>query len=392
MRKILIIDADVELLQTLSNELSQAGYQVDTATTAQDGLAKAPYASLVILAVELPDQNGFVVCSNLKRNEQTKYIPVFITSSAETTTAFEQHLALPIHADGYFLKPLDMAIMLEELANIFADMDAAAAEYYQAEDVDVNADEMIDVGTKDDEIAADDDSEVIKALSLDDMNLFADIDAESFEQSDAGVFDNETKPPAQAQPAAAPAAPAPAPATPAQAAPPIPKPAPASVPTHSAPANNFKLPPVKPLSATASRASMPAVGGLPRPSLAPTKAPATPSTTRMPAAMQTTASSVSHAAIPAAEIARLSDEITVLNNEITALKSEITARDNRITALQSQCDALNSRCQNAEALVESLTAENAQLAEQINALGSSQPQKDRMQQIARELLEITQKM
>ena len=394
MRKILIIDADVELLQTLSNELSQAGYQVDTATTAQDGLAKAPYASLVILAVELPDQNGFVVCSNLKRNEQTKYIPVFITSSAETTTAFEQHLALPIHADGYFLKPLDMTIMLEELANIFAEMDAAAAEYYQAEDA--NADEMIDVGTKDDEIAADDDSEVIKALSLDDMNLFADIDSESFEQSDAAIFDNETVPPA---PAPAPAsAPAPAPASapapaPAPSPAPIPKPpVPSAVPTHSAPANNFKLPPVKPLSATASRASMNAVGPLPRPTLAPTKAPASASTARMPAAMQAPASSVSHPSIPAVDISRLSDEITVLNNEITALKSEITARDNRITALQSQCDALNSRCQNAEALVESLTAENAQLTEQINASGASQSQKDRMEQIAREILEITQKM
>ncbi len=366
MKKILIIDADVELLQSLSNELSQAGYEVDTATTAQDGLAKAPQASLIILAVELPDQNGFVTCSNLKRNEQTKFIPVFITSSAETTTAFEQHLALPIHADGYFLKPLDMTIMLEELANIFAEMDANAAEYFQVEDAP--ADEMIDVGTKDDEIAADDDSEVIKALTLDDINLFADIDAGTFDESEDSVFENETQPPVAAE-------------------------APEPQPKESAPLPP-KLPPIKPIPQAAPGAAAPSAP-LPRPTLAP--APAAPaaqiSKARLASSIQPKvdiSSSVSHTALPAAEISKLSDEITVLNNEITALKSEITARDNRITMLQSQCDALTSRCQNAEALVESLTAENAQITEQLNAYASqAQSHNERMQQIAKEIMEIT---
>ena len=382
MKKILIIDADVELLQTLSNELSQAGYQVDTATTAQDGLAKAPYASLIILAVELPDQNGFVTCSNLKRNEQTKYIPVFITSSAETTTAFEQHLALPIHADGYFLKPLDMAVMLEEISNIFAELDAAASQYYQVEEnvapAQSSDDEMIDVGTKGDDYAADDDSEVIKALSLEDINLFADIDAGSLEDPEDSIFDNETQPPAATQ--APESAPAPAPAP--------------------APANNPKLPPIKPLPPADARAPIPQNNPFPRPTFASQPAgkpvPAIPNHRLPSATVQPKvelSSSVSQVAIPAAEISKLSDEITVLKNEITALKSEITARDNRITMLQSQCDALTSRCQNSEGLVESLTAENAQLSEQLQAYAShTQNQSDRMQQIAREIMEIANRV
>ena len=91
-KKVLIIDSDVSLLNSLSEDIIQAGFDVAVARNAHDGLNIAHEASLIIVAVELPDQNGFVVCSSLKHNPQTTNIPVFITSSAETTAAFEPTL------------------------------------------------------------------------------------------------------------------------------------------------------------------------------------------------------------------------------------------------------------------------------------------------------------
>ena len=134
MRKILIIDADMDFLNSLSSDLRAAGYEVETSSFAAAGLEKAPGVSLVIVSVELPDQNGFVVCSHLKGNPATASIPVFITSSADSTAAFERHLNLANHADGYFLKPLDVAAMLQEMTAIFVEIAAAAGPGVAPED------------------------------------------------------------------------------------------------------------------------------------------------------------------------------------------------------------------------------------------------------------------
>ena len=130
MRKILIMDSDEALLETLSQEMIAAGYEPIAVTTAQEGLTYAEEASFIIIAVELPDQNGFVTCGTLKRNPNTVNIPIFMMSSAESTAEFERHLTLPVHADGYYLKPLDIPAMLQEMQTIFDEIDAYAAQGY----------------------------------------------------------------------------------------------------------------------------------------------------------------------------------------------------------------------------------------------------------------------
>lgn len=186
MKKILIIDSDVEFLNSLSSELKSAGYDVVVASYAAAGLKMTEGVSLIILSVELPDMNGFVVCSQLKRDAMTADIPVFITSSANSTVAFEQHLNLANHADGYFLKPVDVQAMLQEMDAIFADISAMQAA------TAVAGDEMIDVsGQAEGDADEAGDSEVIKALSDDDMSLFGDIDSKDLMgDAEVDLFDD----------------------------------------------------------------------------------------------------------------------------------------------------------------------------------------------------------
>lgn len=160
MKKILIIDSDVDFLNMMKGELEAAGYEVVVAQDAATGLAMTEGVSLIILAVELPDQNGFVVCSLLKRDAMTADTPVFITSSAETTEAFEKHLNLANHADGYFLKPVDVNALFQEMEALFED------QRLMQEATSAACDEMIDVnaGAIDENEAAD--NEVIKARSI----------------------------------------------------------------------------------------------------------------------------------------------------------------------------------------------------------------------------------
>ena len=375
MRKILIIDADMDFLNSLSSDLRAAGYEVETSSFAAAGLEKAPGVSLVIVSVELPDQNGFVVCSHLKGNPATASIPVFITSSADSTAAFERHLNLANHADGYFLKPLDVAAMLQEMAAIFAEIDAGYAMGAEASEPGYAGAEMIDVSDPAEEVAASDDSEVIKALSADDMNLFGDIDANELSGAEVLGF-NEP---------AAPVSAAPAPVSSVSAAPKLPPRAgsPAATGLPSIGASPAKPVAEKP-AGQATITGMPASKsgqGLPRIPAKPANFSTTISNSRIPVSgdfkrPSASISSVSQTAIPAADLSRLNDEITVLNNEITVLKSEITTRDNRITMLQSQCDALTARCNNAEAIASALQTEAEQAlqarAEAEAALGEAQ--------------------
>ena len=384
MRKILIIDADMDFLNSLSSDLRAAGYEVETSSFAAAGLEKAPGVSLVIVSVELPDQNGFVVCSHLKGNPATASIPVFITSSADSTAAFERHLNLANHADGYFLKPLDVAAMLQEMAAIFAEIDAGYAMGAEASEPGYAGTEMIDVSDPAEEVAASDDSEVIKALSVDDMNLFGDIDANELSGAEVLGF-NESAAPAPVSAAPASVSAAPAPVSSVSAAPKLPPRAgsPAATGLPSIGASPAKPVAEKP-AGQATITGMPASKsgqGLPRIPAKPANFSTTISNSRIPVSgdfkrPSASISSVSQTAIPAADLSRLNDEITVLNNEITVLKSEITTRDNRITMLQSQCDALTARCNNAEAIASALQTEAEQAlqarAEAEAALGEAQ--------------------
>lgn len=382
MKKVLIIDTDTGLLGTLSQELSEAGYYVVTQTSGHAGLTQAADAALVIVSVELLDMNGFMVCSTLKRNPQTANIPVFITSSAETTDAFEQHLTLANHADGYFLKPLDVTVMLQEMEAIFAELEAMAP-----------AEEMIDYVQEEGEPG--EDSEVIKALALDDMSLFEDIDAGLEEPADE-AFEEDV----QMEIAPAPAAPA-VPAAPAPVAPP--KPAIPGMPTAmpnklgNAPKPGEKLPSIPglppkpglpPRTGLATPAAPAAPAAHPAPAVAathpaPVKSPTgsfpraplaaglsgsrnLPSSDNKAVSVSASFTAISQSALSAADNARLNDEIMVLRNEVTALKSELAAKDSRITMLQSQCDALTARCQNAESITEQLNAETNNIGAQLD--------------------------
>ncbi|MBQ4358638.1 MAG: response regulator, partial [Proteobacteria bacterium] len=115
MKKILIIDSDENLLNSLAQDMIAAGYEPIAVPTAQEGISHASEASLIIIAVELSDQNGFVTCGTIKRNPETAHIPVIITSSAASTAEFERHYNLPVHAERYYFKPLDIPALLQDI-------------------------------------------------------------------------------------------------------------------------------------------------------------------------------------------------------------------------------------------------------------------------------------
>ncbi|HOO40998.1 MAG TPA: sigma-54 dependent transcriptional regulator [Syntrophales bacterium] len=113
MTKILVIDDDQSICETLELYLAEEGYTVYTANTGTDGLNKFVEASpdLVILDIRLPDIDGFMVLEDLREeSEKVKVIMITAHHDMESTInamkggAFD-YIHKPIHIDE-----LDMAI------------------------------------------------------------------------------------------------------------------------------------------------------------------------------------------------------------------------------------------------------------------------------------------
>jgi DNA-binding response OmpR family regulator len=80
--KILVIDDEHDILDTVSVRLTAGGYSVITADTGEGGFAKAvsEKPDLILLDVMLPDIDGGMVAAKLRDNAVTRKIPVvFLT-------------------------------------------------------------------------------------------------------------------------------------------------------------------------------------------------------------------------------------------------------------------------------------------------------------------------
>jgi len=107
--KILIVEDDVNLQETIKYNLRKEGYDTATAGDGEQALAVArrEKPDLLILDVMLPGMNGFEVCRIL-RKEMT--VPVLmLTAKADET---DKIVGLEIGADDYMTKPFSMRELL----------------------------------------------------------------------------------------------------------------------------------------------------------------------------------------------------------------------------------------------------------------------------------------
>jgi CheY-like chemotaxis protein/CHASE3 domain sensor protein len=111
-RRILLVVEDDETFAGILRDLSRdMGFHALVASTAEEALALARehMPSAIVLDVGLPDQSGLSVLDRLKRDVQTRHIPIHVVSGAD-----HAQTALSLGAVGYLLKP----VAREELADV----------------------------------------------------------------------------------------------------------------------------------------------------------------------------------------------------------------------------------------------------------------------------------
>jgi len=103
--KILIIDDDKYVCDTLKAILETKSYNVIIANEGQRGLeiAQTHQPKLILLDIKLPDMDGFDVLTKIKDNETTKNIPIVMVSGREDYSALAK--ARGLMSDDYIIKP-----------------------------------------------------------------------------------------------------------------------------------------------------------------------------------------------------------------------------------------------------------------------------------------------
>lgn len=116
MTDILIVEDDKELAGLMTDFLRTEGYIVSAVESGERALELFDQygARLVVLDINLPDVNGFAVCSKLRENTDT---PILIVSAR--TDKEDKLNGLDLGADDYIEKPYDIDILLAKIKGIF---------------------------------------------------------------------------------------------------------------------------------------------------------------------------------------------------------------------------------------------------------------------------------
>ena len=106
MKKILVIEDEEDLNQTLSFNLENEGYKVTSALKGSEALKILENASppdLVILDLMLPDMPGLDICRHIRSKDSLKNISVIIVTAKGEEV--DRVVGFELGADDYIVKP-----------------------------------------------------------------------------------------------------------------------------------------------------------------------------------------------------------------------------------------------------------------------------------------------
>ncbi len=116
--KILVVDDEKDLVETLSFRLEANDYEVLKAHDGQDGLNKArsEKPDLIILDLMLPKMDGYKVCRMLKFDAKYKKIPIIMfTARAQES---DKKIGMEVGADAYITKPFEPQALLSKIQEL----------------------------------------------------------------------------------------------------------------------------------------------------------------------------------------------------------------------------------------------------------------------------------
>jgi CheY-like chemotaxis protein len=123
-KKVLIVDDEPAAIDYATAVLEENGYQ---AVGAEDGLegmekARAEKPDLILLDIMMPGKGGIAMYQDLRKDEETKDIPVIIITGVARGQRFEESMmrkapGIPL-PDGYIEKPMKPEGLLKAVKDV----------------------------------------------------------------------------------------------------------------------------------------------------------------------------------------------------------------------------------------------------------------------------------
>ena len=116
MKKILVVDDEKDIVETLVFVLKQKGYECLVAYDGEEGLqmAKEVEPDLIILDVMMPKINGYKICRLLKYDAKYKDIPIIMITARSQEE--DKLIGEETGANEYITKPFEFQEVLEKVA------------------------------------------------------------------------------------------------------------------------------------------------------------------------------------------------------------------------------------------------------------------------------------
>ncbi len=117
---VLIIDDEASLIEMLGLVLSKAGFEVDSATSGQEGLQKAASGrpDVIVVDVMMPEMDGYEVCNRLRSDPRTARSAIVVLTARGQPV--DRGMAMRSGADLYVPKPFQGKVLGEQIEELLA--------------------------------------------------------------------------------------------------------------------------------------------------------------------------------------------------------------------------------------------------------------------------------
>lgn len=114
-KKILVIDDEPMIVESVSYNLKREGFEVEAAADGEEGLklAESGDFDLIILDLMLPGMDGMEICRTIRKRSE---IPIIMLTAKESE--IDRVLGLELGADDYVTKPFSMRELIARVKRI----------------------------------------------------------------------------------------------------------------------------------------------------------------------------------------------------------------------------------------------------------------------------------
>lgn len=118
--RLLVVDDDKDINETLSHRLVRAGYDVVSAFDGEEALLqiKQHNPDVILLDLMMPKLNGFEVLQRIRQDFQDKWRPVIIVSAKTELDSLKA--CYQMEADHYLTKPCPMEKVLQGIETMIS--------------------------------------------------------------------------------------------------------------------------------------------------------------------------------------------------------------------------------------------------------------------------------